>query len=75
VVTLLTDNDVEEYGPHRMPSGARLVELPIDSEPATRLATRARSAPASSDVSSIPPELNLDITGYSSPTDAGSTTS
>lgn len=61
VVTLLTTDDVEEYGPDRMPTGARLVALPIDSETATALATRARSALATGDFSSIPPELNLDI--------------
>ena len=61
VVTLLTADDVEEYGPDRMPAGSRLVELPIDSETATELASRARSALATGDFSSIPPELNLDI--------------
>jgi protein-tyrosine phosphatase len=61
VVTLLTADDVEEYGPDRLPPGARLVELPIDSDTATELATRARAALATGNFSSIPPELNLDI--------------
>ena len=31
VVTLLTDDDVAEYGPDRLPAAARSVALPIDS--------------------------------------------
>jgi protein-tyrosine phosphatase len=61
VVTLLTAEDAEEYGPDRLPSGAELVELPIDSEAASELATQARTALSTGDFSSIPPELNLDI--------------
>ena len=61
VVTLLTVEDVEEYGPDRLPPGGRLVELPIDSDTATQLATQARAALATGDFSSIPPKLNLDI--------------
>ncbi len=61
VVTLLTADDVEQYGPDRLPAGARAVELPIDSDAATELATRARAALATGDFSTIPPELNLEI--------------
>ncbi|MGI9644938.1 MAG: tyrosine-protein phosphatase [Ilumatobacteraceae bacterium] len=61
VVTLLTADDVEHYGPDRLPVGARLVELPIDSEMATELASRSPPALASGDFSSIPPALNLEI--------------
>ena len=61
VVTLLTADDVEEYGPDRLPPGGRLVELPIDSDTATELAARARAALATGDFSSIPPEWNLEI--------------
>jgi protein-tyrosine phosphatase len=61
VVTLLTTDDVVEYGPDRIPAGARLVELPIDSPTATELASRARAALSTGDFSEIPPELNLRI--------------
>jgi protein-tyrosine phosphatase len=61
VVTLLNDDDVAEYGPDRLPAGARSVALPIDSPTATDLAERARSALSSGDFSTIPPELNLRI--------------
>jgi protein-tyrosine phosphatase len=61
VVTLLTADDVDEYGPDRLPPGARLVELPINSDTAKELAKRARVALSTGDFSSIPPELNLDI--------------
>lgn len=61
VVTLLTEDDVAAYGPDRMPPGTRLVRLPIDSDTATELAARARSALATGDFASIPPELNLEI--------------
>ena len=61
VVTLLTADDVVEYGPDRIPAGARLVELPIDSPTATELASRARAALSSGDFSEIPPGLNLRI--------------
>jgi len=61
VVTLLTADDIDEYGPDRLPPDARLVELPIDSDTVTELASEARAALATGDFSSIPPSLNLDI--------------
>lgn len=61
VVTLLTADDVDEYGPDRLPTGARLVELPIDSPTATELANGARTALSTGDFSAIPPAMNLRI--------------
>ena len=61
VVTLLTELDVEAYGPDRLPAGVRLISLPIDSKAATDLANRAREALASGDFSQIPAELNPEI--------------
>ena len=61
VVTLLTDDDKEVYGPDRLPPGTREVSLPIDSDTATELANRANAALKSGDFSSIPVELNPEI--------------
>ena len=61
VVTLLTEVDVEAYGPDRLPAGVRLLSLPIDSEAATDLANRAREALLSGDFSQIPAEINPEI--------------
>jgi protein-tyrosine phosphatase len=61
VVSLLTADDVAEYGDDRLPSGAELVTLPIDSAAATKLTDQARAAISSGDFSTIPPELNADI--------------
>ncbi|UCG25202.1 MAG: tyrosine-protein phosphatase, partial [Chloroflexota bacterium] len=61
VVTLLTEVDVEAYGPDRLPAGARLLSLPIDSEAATEIASPATIALKSGDFSQIPAELNPEI--------------
>jgi protein-tyrosine phosphatase len=61
VVSLLTEDDVEEYGQDRLPGGARAVSLPIDSETATELANLATAALKTGDFSKIPIELNPEI--------------
>jgi len=61
VVTLLTADDIEVYGPDRLPPGAKLLSLPIDIDAATELANRATKALKSGDFSQIPAELNPEI--------------
>lgn len=57
VANLLTDEDVDEYGPGRIPAGAREVRLPVESE-APRQATAALR---SGDFTAVPPDLNTEI--------------
>lgn len=61
VVNLLTDDDREMYGEDRLPEGAGLVALPIDSPVATELSSRASAALRSGDFATIPPGLNPEI--------------
>lgn len=61
VVNLLTEDDREAYGRDRLPAGAQLVSLPIDSDTATRLSNQATAALKSGDFSKIPVELNAEI--------------
>jgi protein-tyrosine phosphatase len=61
VVNLLTDDDLDSYGKDKLPHGAKLLHLPIDSERTTELANQATSALKSGDFSQIPPELNAEI--------------
>lgn len=61
VVNLLTDDDREVYGEDRLPEGAVLVSLPIDSVVATELTNKASAALRSGDFAEIPPALNLKI--------------
>ena len=61
VVNLLTADDIESYGPDRLPAGARALSLPIDSDVATELANRATAALETADFSNIPAELNPEI--------------
>ena len=61
VVNLLTEDDKEAYGRDRLPTGAREVSLPIDSDTATRLSNQATTALKSGDFSKIPVELNPEI--------------
>jgi protein-tyrosine phosphatase len=57
IVNLLTGDDIERYGPGRVPAGAREVSLDIDSD----LPRRATAALHSGDFSSVPPGLNPEI--------------
>ena len=61
VVNLLTAADIEVYGRDRLPPGARLLSLPIDSNEATELANRATNALKTGDFSKIPGDLNPEI--------------
>jgi len=61
VVTLLTADDIEAYGPDRVPAGVRENPLPIDSDTATALSNRATAALRSGDFFKIPVELNPEI--------------
>ncbi len=61
VVNLLTADDIESYGQDKLPSGARLLSMPINSDTTTELANRATEALKTGDFSQIPPELNSDI--------------
>ena len=54
IVNLLTGDDIERYGPGRVPAGAREVSLGIESD----LPRRATAALHSGDFSSVPPGLN-----------------
>jgi protein-tyrosine phosphatase len=53
VVNLLTEDDKEATGRDRLPAGAQLVSLPIDSDTATRLSNQATAALKSGDFSKI----------------------
>ena len=44
VVNLLTDDDLLSYGQERLPPGAKLLHLPIDSDRTTELANQATMA-------------------------------
>ncbi|UCC51209.1 MAG: tyrosine-protein phosphatase, partial [Anaerolineaceae bacterium] len=55
------EDDQEAYGRDRLPAGAQLVSLPIDSDTATRLSNQATAALKSGDFSKIPVELNAEI--------------
>ncbi|NCF68661.1 MAG: protein-tyrosine-phosphatase, partial [Chloroflexi bacterium] len=61
VVNLLTEDDKEATGRDRLPAGAQLVSLPIDSDTATRLSNQATAALKSGDFSKMPVELNAEI--------------
>ena len=61
VVSLLTTDDVAEYGDDRVPEGVEVVSLPVDSETASELADRARAALSTGDFSEMPPEMNARI--------------
>lgn len=61
VVKLLTAADIEGYGQDRLPAGAKLLSLPIDSDGATELANRSRKALKTGDFSKIPEDLNPEI--------------
>jgi protein-tyrosine phosphatase len=61
VVSLLTSDDVQAYGPNRLTEDAQEIALPIDSDTATELSHRATAALKSGDFSHIPPDLNVEI--------------
>ena len=61
VASLLTEDDLEVYGPDRLPAGARLVNLPIDSPTVTELANLLTQSLKTGDFSKVPIEMNPEI--------------
>jgi len=61
VVTLLTEDDIEVYGPDRVPPGVQEKSFPIDSTAATELANMVNASLKTGDFSQVPIELNPEI--------------
>ena len=61
VVNLLTPDDIEVYGPNRLPAGVRELPLPIGSKTATEMANMLNKALTTGDFSMISVEMNPEI--------------
>ena len=61
VVSLLTEDDIDVYGPDRLPSGVRELSLPIDSKTATEMANMLNKALKTGDFSLMSVEMNPEI--------------
>jgi protein-tyrosine phosphatase len=61
VVNLLTEDDIEVYGPDRPPAELRELSLPIDSKTATDMANMLNKALKTGDFSMMSVEMNLEI--------------